>query len=259
MASDSTTIPLFHSIWQEQDIPTALFEERLREPLSPSERAEALTQLARCQGLSSDFDAAHATLDSIPAEDRPAGSTAQVRWLLEKGRVLRSSGKDQDPETKACFLAAYADAKEDFFKVDAAHMLAIMEPTGAPPDATPGETWTSVALKISRASANPNTQIWAASLLHNSAWDSIDAGKPQDALAQFKGAQELRRCAYEENPTPKNKRTYRISRWAVARALRECGENKEAYDIQQALWAEEETGPVQAEIELLKPLLGITD
>ncbi|KAF8199879.1 hypothetical protein K438DRAFT_670736 [Mycena galopus ATCC 62051] len=260
--TSATTIPLFHAIWQEQDIPTALFEALLNDTsnaLSPSERAEALTQLARCQGLSSEFDTAHATLDSIPAEDRPAGSTAQVRWLLEKGRVLRSSGKDQDPETKACFLAAYNDAKEDFFKVDAAHMLAIIEPTGAPVDAAPGETWTSVALKISRASANPNTQMWAASLLHNSAWDSMDAGKPQDALAQFKGARELRKRAFEEDPSSKKKQQYRISRWAVARALRECGENQEAYDIQQTLWAEAETGPVKDEIAILKPLLGIAD
>ncbi|KAJ6498855.1 hypothetical protein C8R45DRAFT_980227 [Mycena sanguinolenta] len=248
----SSTIPLFHNIWQEQDIPTELFEARLRDSsLSPSERAEALTQLARCQGLSSQFDAAHATLDSIPAEDRPTGSTAQARWLLEKGRVLRSSGRGQDPETKACFLAAYNEAKEGFFKVDAAHMLAIIDPTGGP---APGETWTSVGVKLAQASTNPNTQIWAASLLHNAAWDAIEAGKPQDALALFKGARELRKRAFEEDPTPKNKRTYRISRWSVARALRECGENKEAYDLQQTLLAEEETSPVKDEIAILKPL-----
>ncbi|KAJ7347100.1 hypothetical protein DFH08DRAFT_870246 [Mycena albidolilacea] len=262
MAS-ATSIPLFHSIWQEQDIPTALFEALLNDEtpnaLSPSERVEALTQLARCQGLSSQFDTAHLTLDSIPAKDRPAGSTAQVRWLLEKGRVLRSSGKSQDPETRACFLAAYNEAKEDFFKVDAAHMLAIIDPTGAPTDAAPGETWTSGALKISQASANPNTQMWAASLLHNSAWDSMDAGKPQDALAQFKGALELRKRAFQQDPSPKNRQTYRISRWAVARALRECGENKDAFDIQQTLWTEAQTGPVQDEIAILKPLLGIVD
>ncbi|KAJ6594378.1 hypothetical protein B0H19DRAFT_1095244 [Mycena capillaripes] len=257
-----TTIPLFHSFWQEQDVPTALFEALLSDKtsaLAPSERAEALTQLARCQGLSNEFDTAHATLDSIPAEDHPAGSTAHVRWLLEKGRVMRSSGKGQDPETKARFLAAYNEAKEDFYKVDAAHMLAIIDPTGSPDGAAAGENWTSVALKLSRASTNPNTQMWAASLLHNSAWDAIDAGKPQDALAQFKGARELRKRAFEEDPSAKNKKTYRMSRWAVARALRECGENKEAYDIQQTLLAEEETGPVNDELAILKPLLGITD
>ncbi|KAJ7873869.1 hypothetical protein B0H14DRAFT_2719054 [Mycena olivaceomarginata] len=254
MAS-ATSIPLFHSIWQEQDIPTALFEALLNDEtpnaLSPSERVEALTQLARCQGLSSQFDTAHLTLDSIPAEDRPAGSTAQVRWLLEKGRVLRSSGKSQDPETRACFLAAYNEAKEDFFKVDAAHMLAIIGPYGGSRRCCP---WRNLG-----PSANPNTQMWAASLLHNSAWDSMDAGKPQDALAQFKGALELRKRAFQQDPSPKNQQTYRISRWAVARALRECGENKDAFDIQQTLWTEAQTGPVQDEIAILKPLLGIVD
>ncbi|KAJ7761096.1 hypothetical protein B0H16DRAFT_1531840 [Mycena metata] len=256
--SSPTEIPLFHALWQEEDIPTKLFDEALlNDKLSTSERAEALTQLARCQGLSGAFDIAHATLDAIPAEDRPAGSTAHVRWLLEKGRVLRSSGKAQDSETKACFIAAYNEAKEDFFKVDAAHMLAIIDPTGSPDDAPPSENWTAVALKISRGSSNPRTQMWAASLLHNSAWDAMDAGKPQVALSEFKGARELRKRAFEQEPSAKNKSTYRISRWAVARALRECGENKEAYDIQQTLWAEAETGPVKEELDILKPLLGI--
>ncbi|KAJ7879116.1 hypothetical protein B0H13DRAFT_960731 [Mycena leptocephala] len=257
-----TTIPLFAGVWQEQDVPTALFEALLNDKnkaLTPSERAEALTQLARCQGLSSEFDTAHATLDSIPADDHPAGSTAHTRWLLEKGRVLRSSGKGQDPETKACFLAAYNEAKEDFFKVDAAHMLAIVDPTGSPDGAASGENWTSVALKLARASTNPNTQMWAASLLHNSAWDAIEAGNPQEALAQFKEARDLRKRAFDEDPSAKNKKTYRISRWAVARALRECGENQEAYDLQQTLWAEAETAPVKEELAILKPLLGITD
>ncbi|KAJ7497743.1 hypothetical protein FB451DRAFT_242182 [Mycena latifolia] len=259
----STDIPLFHKLWEEQDVPTALFEALLTEKtsaLSPSERAEALTQLARCQGLSSEFEAAHATLDAIPAADRPPASTAQIRWLLEKGRVLRSSGKAQDPETKACFLAAYTeakDAKDDFFKVDAAHMLAIIDPTGSPDDAAPGETWTTVALRLARASANLRTQIWAASVLHNSAWDAMDAGNPQAALALFTEARELRKRAFEEDPSAKNKKTYRISRWSIARALRECGENQAAYDLQTELWKEGETGPVQQELDILKKLLGV--
>lgn len=256
----SSQIPLFDSFWKEQDVPTLLFEKLLNDKattLSPSERAEALTQLARCQGLSSEFKVAHATLDSIPAEDHPQGSTAHVRWLLEKGRVLRSSGKGQDPETKACFLAAYNEAKEDFFKIDAAHMLAIIDPTGRPDGAEATENWTSAGLKLARSSPHPRTQMWAASLVHNAAWDALDAGKPEDALALFKEGRGLRKRAFEENPTEKNKKTYRISRWSVARALRECGENKEAYDIQQTLWEEAETVPVKEELETLKKLLGL--
>ncbi|KAJ7693446.1 hypothetical protein B0H17DRAFT_1060207 [Mycena rosella] len=258
-------IPLFHKLWQEQDIPTALFEALLAEKetgLSPSERAQALTQLARCQGLSSEFDTAHATLDAIPAADRPAASTAHLRWLLEKGRVLRSSGKLQDPEMKACFLAAYTEAtepKDDFFKVDAAHMLALIDPAGSPDDTALGETWTAAALRLARASANPNTQMWAASLLHNAAWDALDAGDPQAALAQFAGARELRKRALDTDPSTKNRKTYRISRWAVARALRECGENKEAYELQKTLWVEEETEPVKQELDILRKLLGVVD
>jgi hypothetical protein len=252
-------IPLFDNLWKEQAIPTSLFEALLNDKdnaLSPSERAEALTQLARCQGLSSDFEAAHATLDAIPTADRPPASTAQVRWLLEKGRVLRSSGKGQDPETRACFLGAYNDAKEDFYKVDAAHMLAIIDHNGGPDES---ETWTTVALRLARASPHPRTQIWAASLLHNAGWDAIDDGNPHLALAHFLEARGLRQRAFEEDPIPSNKKTYRISRWAVARALRECGDNQEAYEIQKTLWAEEETQPVRDELDILTKLPGVVE
>ncbi|KAJ7071966.1 hypothetical protein C8F01DRAFT_1102000 [Mycena amicta] len=255
-------IPRFQSLWDQQDVPTALFENLVNtdHKLTSSERAEALTQLARCQGLSGEFDTAHATLDAIPAADHPAGSIAHVRWLLEKGRVLRSSGKGEDPETKACFVAAFNDDPfKDFFKVDAAHMLAIIDPNGRSDDASPDENWTSIALKISRASSHPPTQMWAASLVHNAAWDAIDGGRPQEALALFKEARELRKRAFDENPSPKNKRTYRISRWSVARALRECGENQAAYEIQQTLWAEEETGSVKDELAILKQALGLSE
>ncbi|KAJ7739029.1 hypothetical protein DFH07DRAFT_965846 [Mycena maculata] len=255
-------IPLFRDLSEQQEIPTALFEARLgddTDALSPSARAEALTQLARCQGLSSKFAAAHATLDAISPADRPAGSTAHVRWLLEKGRVLRSSGKEREPETKACFLAAYNEAAEDFFKVDAAHMLAIIEPTGGPDGAGAGETWTSVALELARASANPCTQMWAASLLNNAAWDALDAGQGEAALAKFEEARGLRKRAFEEDPSAANKKKYRISRWSVARALRECGKNQEAYDLQETLWMEAETGPVEEELGILRKLLGLVN
>ncbi|KAJ6494939.1 hypothetical protein DFH09DRAFT_1290472 [Mycena vulgaris] len=211
-------------------------------------------------GLSSAFITAHATLDAIPTADRLPASNAHVRWLVERGRVLRSSGKPQDPEMHACFLAAYTEATADFFKADAAHMLAIIDSSGAPPDAAPGETWTVVALRLARASANPHTQLWAASVLHNAAWDAMDAGDPRAALAQFTEARALRQRAFEEYPTAKNRTAYRIARWAVGRALRECGENREAYELQKALWMKEGTGPsIQEELAILKKLLGIVD
>ncbi|KAJ7646845.1 hypothetical protein FB45DRAFT_182920 [Roridomyces roridus] len=256
----SSGIPLFRSFWLEQEVPTFLFEARLADetnPLSPSERAEALTQLARCQGLSSEFEKAHATLDSIPEAVRPAGSTASTRWLLEKGRVLRSSGKDSDPETKACFLAAYNEAAEDFFKVDAAHMLAILDPKETPEGTSAPETWTTLALKLTRASTNPNTQTWATSLLNNAGMDAMEAGRPQDALDMFIEARELRKLEFEKKPSEYNTRTYRMSRWSVARALRECGRNEEAYKIQCELSGEAESAFIRAELEALRHLLGI--
>ena len=49
------------------------------------------TQIARTYGLRSRFDAAHALLDRIEPRLASAGAEPRVRYLLERGRTLRSS------------------------------------------------------------------------------------------------------------------------------------------------------------------------
>ena len=79
-------------LWNFED--PELSEQRFRDAMADQEydqdeRAELATQLGRAIGLQGRFEEADALLDSIDGEDEP---TIGVRILLERGRVLNSSG-----------------------------------------------------------------------------------------------------------------------------------------------------------------------
>ena len=90
-------------------------------------RAEALTQLARVQGLREDYESGDRLLDEATDDD----ARVRIRVDLERGRLRRSAG-----DTAAAlplFERAYAaavDAGEDWLAADAAHMAARASPPG---------------------------------------------------------------------------------------------------------------------------------
>lgn len=89
--------------------------------------AELLTQVARCQGLQQKFEDAHRTLDGMGSLLGSHATRLRARYLLERGRLLTSSG---DPGAAlplfAHALGVALAAAEDFYAVDAAHMVAIV-------------------------------------------------------------------------------------------------------------------------------------
>src|SRR3989304_2031256 len=109
-------------------------EGRFREILlnTPEEHPaflELLTQIARAQGLQGKFDGAHQTLDQVENRIGDNPSRPKVRYLLERGRVLNSSGKPEDSRSyfeQALDLAT--QLAEDSYAIDAIHMLAIVSP-----------------------------------------------------------------------------------------------------------------------------------
>jgi hypothetical protein len=96
---------------------------------------------------------------------------ARVRWQLETGRVLNSSG---DPEAaRPYFEAAWNLAREsglDALAVDAAHMVAIV----APPDER--RSWNEAGVRLAESSGDPEAVRWLGSLSNNMGWDAHDAG-----------------------------------------------------------------------------------
>ncbi len=228
-----TALPDFDTFW-DYDNPTST-EERFREVLpaarssgDPSYVAQLLTQIARAQGLQREFDAAHETLDEVAAMLDRAGPVARVRYLLERGRALNSSGRAA--EARPLFLEVWDLGREsgaDFFAVDAAHMVAIIEP------AESALEWNERALDLARRSAEPRAQGWQGSLLNNLGWAYFDLGRHGRALEIFQQALAWR----EAHGQP---REVRIARWCIGRTLRALGRVAEALDLQRALLAERE-------------------
>ncbi len=86
-------------------------------------RAEALTQLARVEGLRDRFTEGDDLLNTLADEQH---SRVRIRTDLERGRLRRSSGDKE--AALPLFESAYATAEaagEDWLAGDAAHMCAL--------------------------------------------------------------------------------------------------------------------------------------
>ncbi|KAJ3063856.1 hypothetical protein HDU99_004677, partial [Rhizoclosmatium hyalinum] len=135
------------------------------------EHAEFLTQLARAQGLQKHFDQANETLSKVKStfelvesqlEDADSDSDAarsarrvRVRYLLERGRVLNSSGNPEAaiaPFRMAMQVARLSDSLAEY-QVDAIHMLAI-----AVSDQDEKVAWTAKAIALCEKSTDPETK-----------------------------------------------------------------------------------------------------
>lgn len=131
----------------------SVFRELLPEAESSDDKAYLavlLSQIARAQGLQQKFDEAHVTLDEADGLTKPGMRRARVRVLLERGRVINSSGNPAEsvPVFEQALRMA-EDAGLEYDAVDTAHMLGI---------ATKGETsivWNEKALAFAEAAEDP--------------------------------------------------------------------------------------------------------
>jgi len=192
---------------------------------------ELLTQIARSQGLQQKFDRAHQTLDQVERRLGNYASRAQVRCSLERGRVFSSAG--QPDEAHPLFEQALDLAKklsEDFYAVDALHMLAIVSPPASALDLN------LQAIQIAESSGQEKARGWLGSLFNNTGWSYHDLGDYESALKFFKKAEAVRRSKGSVTEI-------RIAVWCVARALRSLGRVEEALSKQMTLKTEfESTG-----------------
>jgi len=192
------------------------------EVAGPDDAAVLLTQAARAMGLQQRYDEALTLLDGIPT-DAPE---VAVRVLLERGRVLRSSG-DADG-AQPLFRAAVdrADAAAlDELAVDALHMVALTL------EGHDQVACTQRALDRARASGQAGARAWTASLLNNLGMAYADLGRWPDALEAFEAALVERRRGSDDEATY-------AARWSVGWALRNLGRRDEALAVQRALRAD---------------------
>lgn len=221
-------LPDFDSLWDYSN--PAQTETKFREilPQFPdgNERLELLTQIARAQGLQRKFDDAHTTLNEVEGQLLVDSSRARVRYLLERGRVLNSSKHPE--EARPFFDQAMKMAQElgeDFYAVDAVHMLAIVADPASSLD------WNLRAIHLAESSADEKARGWLGSLYNNTGWSYHDMGDYESALKIFEKAESYFGEVRRED-------RLRIAKWTVARCLRSMNRVEEALSKQLALKAE---------------------
>lgn len=170
-------------LWKIQD--PELSEQRFRDALADpaydaDERAELATQLGRAIGLQGRYEEADALLDSVDGDEPTVG----VRILLERGRVLNSSGHAAMAVPLFEQAAELGDhLGEEYLAVDALHMLAIADTAHA-------ELWTKSALEYASTAHDPHTRRWMVALHNNLGWALHGAGRFTEALVEFQLAEQ---------------------------------------------------------------------
>ena len=241
------------ALWEYDD--PALSEARFRAALdstSGDERLAVLTQIARTYSLRGRFGEAHRLLDQVEGALGEAGAQPRVRYLLERGRTLNSSGERN--KARALFMDAWAKAGAahlDSLAVDAAHMVAISY--SGTEDAI---EWNRKGLVLARASQDAKAQALIPAMLNNSAWDLHDMGRYADALPLFDEA--LGEWAKRSRPAQVH-----FARWSVGRCLRSLRRLDQALALQLALARDDAArgtvdGYVMEEIAELYEALGRT-
>jgi tetratricopeptide (TPR) repeat protein len=221
-------LPDFDALWDydHPDSTEAAFRNLV--PLAEksgdaSYRAQLLTQIARAQGLQMNFAGAHLTLDSVEAMLTEEMVVPRIRYLLERGRVYNSA--NQADSARPYFIKAWEMARpagEDFYAVDAAHMMAIIE--------SPQEqlAWSEKAMRAAEQSSNAKARRWLGSLYNNTGWTYHDMGEYEKALELFEKALAWNREYGDEDRV-------RIARWTIARTYRSLGRVEEALALQKEL------------------------
>lgn len=182
----SAELPEFDALWNYGDPAgtEAKFRALLPQAQASGDAAHALellTQIARAQGLQANFDAAHATLDHVDARlQLHEFPVARVRSLLERGRVFNSAG---DPaRALPLFVEAFERAERVphwRYAVDAAHMVAIAEPS---PEGQVEWNRRGIALVLD----HPDQRGWLFALYNNLGESYLKLKRYDDALACFR-------------------------------------------------------------------------
>lgn len=189
---------------------------------------QLLTQIARTLGLQMKFEDAHKVLDEVEPQLSADMVLPKIRYYLERGRTFNSSKKFNEAEEM--FIKAYElalESNEDFYTVDAAHMLGIVKK---------GEEslkWNKTAIDIAEKSADPRANGWLGSLYNNTGWTYFDMNEFNKALDIFE-----KNVVWHTNKGSKNPLI--IAKWCVAKTLRVQGKVDDALSRQISLLKEAE-------------------
>lgn len=221
-------LPDFDALWdfQHPEQTETKFQELVSQAKKSGDMsyyAQLLTQIGRTQGLQGKYQDAHATLDSVEGMLTEELTVAKIRYLLERGRVYNSSGERE--KSKPLFQEAWELARtnnEDYYAVDAAHMLGIVEPPEKQLE------WSLKALELAEKTTDERARRWLGPLYNNIGWTYHDLKEYEKALELFKKGLAWRK---EIDDTT----GIRIQTWNIARTYRSLGKIEEALEMQKAL------------------------
>jgi tetratricopeptide (TPR) repeat protein len=222
-------LPEFDKLWDYHK--PAETEKKFREILPQAEKSgdldyhlQLLTQIARTLGLQGKFDEAHKLLDEIESKLTEKTKTARIRYLLERGRAFNSSKKVD--KARPLFVEAWEfgnEHGEDLHAVDAAHMMALVEP----PEKK--LAWNLKAMDLAEKSKDPRAKRWLGTLYNNIGWDYHDQKEYKKAL------EALEKCwAWYKQYAP-HSRGALIAKWSVAKQLRYLDRVDQALEMQREL------------------------
>jgi tetratricopeptide (TPR) repeat protein len=150
----------------------------------------------------------------------------RVRYLLERGRTLNSSG--QPARAVPLFQQALDLAEcngDDFYAIDAAHMLGIAAPEPEQLD------WNLRAVAMTEKTTDARARAWLGSLYNNIGYTYQQRDDYATALVYYRKSL----AAYEASGKAQN---VRIAQWMIARAQRSLGQLDDAEKTQRSLLAE---------------------
>lgn len=193
---------------------------------------QLLTQLARTYSLRRLFTEAHDLLNEVKEKLGINSGVEHIRYHLERGRTFNSSGKKD--EAKAEFEIAKqlaVELKEDFYAIDAIHMLAIVAP---PLESI--ELNKEGVLKAEQ-STQERAKDWLGSLYNNLGWGYFDLGQYELALSIFLRALKWRQDMAARQGKETTPAVF-IAKWTVARTLRALNRLDDAIKVQLGLMEE---------------------
>lgn len=190
---------------------------------------ELLTQIARTQGMQGKFDVANQTLEDAKDLFNEKTKSGEMRYLLEKGRILNSSGNAE--ESQPIFLQAYNFGLEnrlDFHTLDAIHMLGIVESPNKQVD------WNMKAIDVAENSLDTRCKGWLGPLYNNIGWSFHDQKDYESSMKYFQKGYDFRKTQADDNAT-------RIAKWTIGRCHRSLGDLDKAKKIMLELETEIDT------------------
>jgi tetratricopeptide (TPR) repeat protein len=224
-------LPDFDKLWNYNDpVSTSKSFIEIKEKIDSEELpydqdyyAQLITQIARTKGLQSQFNEAHALLDSTESLIMDKYPVSKIRYLLERGRVYNSSGNPK--AAVPIFLEAWEwglDNKLDIYAIDAAHMLGIADVPESRLD------WNLKALELTEKTEDKKAKGWLGSLYNNIGWTYHDMEDYEKALDLFQKGLEWRLEIGDTTGA-------RIAKWTVGRTYRSMEKIDDALKIQHEL------------------------